>query len=77
MPEASTSSAAGIAQKTFELNNNVEAVDDVFRYDKAQQQAILNAAPWKADPHYFKKVRVSAVALVKMVRLDVRPGAAG
>ncbi|KAL8280701.1 hypothetical protein RQP46_007024 [Phenoliferia psychrophenolica] len=65
-PEASTS-AAGIAQKTFELNNNVESVDDIFRYDKAEQQAILNAAPWKADPHYFKKVRVSAVALVKMV----------
>ncbi|KAK4702718.1 COP9 signalosome complex subunit 5, partial [Phenoliferia sp. Uapishka_3] len=65
-PEASTS-AAGVAQKTFELNNNVESVDEVFRYDKPAQQAVLNSAPWKADPHYFKKVRISAVALIKMV----------
>lgn len=69
-PEASTSS--GIAQATFALNNGIEEVDEVFRYDKAAQQAILQAAPWKADPHYFKKVRISAVALIKMVRARLR-----
>lgn len=42
-------------------------VDQLFRYDKAAQQAIAAARPWRADPHHFKKVRISAVALLKMV----------
>lgn len=68
-PKASTSSA--VAQATFELQNHITDIteDEVFRYDKAAQQAILNAQPWKADPNYFKKVRISAVALIKMVGL--------
>ncbi|KAI5476742.1 COP9 signalosome complex subunit 5 [Pseudohyphozyma bogoriensis] len=67
-PTASTS-AAKVGQATFELNNNIQQVepDDVYRFDKAQQQAQLAAKPWKQDPHYFKKVRISAVALIKMV----------
>lgn len=63
-------SASDVAQATFALNNMIEDVteDEVFRYDKAAQQAVLNARPWRADPNYFKKVRISAVALIKMVR---------
>lgn len=26
-----------------------------------------NAKPWEKDPHYFKEVKISAVALIKMV----------
>ncbi|KAM0752130.1 COP9 signalosome complex subunit 5 [Meredithblackwellia eburnea MCA 4105] len=74
MASASTSDTK-VAQATFELNNNVEQVDEVFRYDKAAQQEILKAAPWKTDPHYFKKVRISAVALIKMV-MHARSGGA-
>ncbi|KAM0786907.1 hypothetical protein ACM66B_002331 [Microbotryomycetes sp. NB124-2] len=63
---ASTSSA-GVARANFELQNDVRQVDDVFRYDKAEQQQILAQRPWKNDPHYFKHVRISATALIKMV----------
>ncbi|GAA6009732.1 hypothetical protein JCM10207_004172 [Rhodosporidiobolus poonsookiae] len=64
---AASSSAEGVAKATFELNNNIAATDEVFRYDKAEQQAILKDKAWKKDPHHFKKVRISAVALIKMV----------
>ncbi|GAA5853309.1 hypothetical protein JCM8547_000280 [Rhodosporidiobolus lusitaniae] len=60
-------SAEGIAKATFELNNNIQQTDDLFRYDKQQQQDILKQRPWKQDPHHFRKVRISAVALIKMV----------
>ena len=30
-------------------------------------RALSEAKPWKKDPNYFKKVRISAVALLKMV----------
>jgi hypothetical protein len=43
-------------------------VDQLFRHDKAAQQVITNTRPWRTDPHHFKKVRISAVALIKMVR---------
>lgn len=45
--------------------------DEVFKYDKQGQQDQLKARPWKQDPHHFKKVRISAVALIKMVRLPL------
>lgn len=67
-----TSSSSEVAQATFELNNSIVDIteDEVFRYDKAAQQAILASRPWKSDPHYFKKVRISAVALIKMVSVS-------
>lgn len=47
-------------------------LDQVFRYDKDEQKAIMAAQPWKTDPHHFKKVRISAVALIKMVSVSCR-----
>jgi COP9 signalosome complex subunit 5 len=41
--------------------------DALFNYDAAEQKQISSARPWKTDPHHFKYVRISAVALVKMV----------
>eukprot|EP00742_Colponemidia_sp_Colp-10_P002225 GILJ01002379.1.p1 GENE.GILJ01002379.1~~GILJ01002379.1.p1 ORF type:complete len:338 (-),score=56.79 GILJ01002379.1:103-1116(-) len=60
---------SSIARKNFDLNNNIQELDadSLYRWDEAEQQAIFNAAPWAKDPHYFKKVRISAVALIKMV----------
>ncbi|KAJ9059647.1 COP9 signalosome catalytic subunit rri1 [Entomophthora muscae] len=50
------------ALKNFEFENNIiEIKDDLFCYDNAQQQALLNQKPWKAD------VKVSAKALIKMI----------
>mmetsp|Transcript_10496 Transcript_10496/g.17172 ORF Transcript_10496/g.17172 Transcript_10496/m.17172 type:complete len:333 (+) Transcript_10496:45-1043(+) len=57
------------ARRTFEIENNIETadLDSVFKYDHAEQQAIISAKPWLKDPHYFRNVRISALALLKMV----------
>lgn len=51
----------------FELENEVRAVDEVYRYDNVEQQKHLQSRPWTSDVKYFKHVRISALALVKMV----------
>lgn len=55
----------------LELDNNVKLVDEqrdaLYTYDTAEQKAIGDGKPWKKDPHHFKNVRISAVALLKMV----------
>ena len=59
--------AASSALKTFEMENSVEATDQIYVFDNAEQQRALSGRPWKEDPKYFKHVRISAIALVKMV----------
>eukprot|EP00316_Scyphosphaera_apsteinii_P020916 CAMPEP_0119346632 /NCGR_PEP_ID=MMETSP1333-20130426/108104_1 /TAXON_ID=418940 /ORGANISM="Scyphosphaera apsteinii, Strain RCC1455" /LENGTH=356 /DNA_ID=CAMNT_0007359143 /DNA_START=134 /DNA_END=1204 /DNA_ORIENTATION=+ len=58
---------AAVALKTFELENDVREVDAVYNYNNAEQQKFLSAKPWTKEPKYFKHVRISALALVKMV----------
>lgn len=41
--------------------------DGMYIYDAAAQKAQNDAKPWRKDPHHFKHVRISAVALIKMV----------
>jgi COP9 signalosome complex subunit 5 len=41
--------------------------DALFTYDVAEQKLIGDQKPWRKDPHHFKNVRISAVALLKMV----------
>ncbi|KAL3867742.1 hypothetical protein ACJMK2_040600 [Sinanodonta woodiana] len=58
------------ALKTWEMNNSIDTIstaDEIYRYDKKQQQDILTAKPWEKDPHYFKYIKISALALLKMV----------
>ncbi|KAJ3102443.1 COP9 signalosome complex subunit 5a [Phlyctochytrium bullatum] len=61
------------ARKRFELENDVKEVspdndaDRIYFYDNAEQQKFLSAKPWAKDPNHFKKVKISAVALIKMV----------
>ena len=41
-----------MAQKTWEMSNSMEVVgsiDDIYRYDKKQQQDILTAKPWEKE----------------------------
>lgn len=63
----STTMDSKVAQQTFELHNNVATVDGIYAYDSDEQKKVLNARAWRSDPHHFKNVRISAVALVKMV----------
>lgn len=59
------------ALKTWELDNNVKLVDShrdaLYTYDTAEQKQIQDAKPWRTNPNHFKNVRISAVALLKMV----------
>ncbi|KAL1871451.1 hypothetical protein VTK73DRAFT_2059 [Phialemonium thermophilum] len=41
--------------------------DALYDYDEAAHKEITEHKPWVKDPNYFKSVRISAVALVKMV----------
>ncbi|KAJ9627761.1 COP9 signalosome catalytic subunit rri1 [Taxawa tesnikishii (nom. ined.)] len=59
------------ARETWELENAVRLTDPnrdaLYNYSSDEQKAINNAHPWRSDPHHFKHVRISAVALLKMV----------
>lgn len=64
------------ARVRWELENSVaqgEPVDALYAYNAAEQQAIQQAKPWKADPHFFKHVRMSALALLK-IAMHARSG---
>ncbi|EMC98444.1 hypothetical protein BAUCODRAFT_32485 [Baudoinia panamericana UAMH 10762] len=58
-------------QKAWEVENAVKLVDvnrdALYKYDTANAKKINEARPWRSDPNHFKYVRISAVALVKMV----------
>ncbi|GJD08516.1 COP9 signalosome complex subunit 5 [Galdieria sulphuraria] len=41
--------------------------DYLYEYDELEQKSILDAKPWTKDPNYFRKVRISAIALLKML----------
>lgn len=75
-----SSSSSVIAQKTWELENNIVTMDattansagdassdSIFYYDEAAQAKFQQEKPWANDPHYFKRVKISALALLKMV----------
>ncbi|KAF2733949.1 Mov34-domain-containing protein [Polyplosphaeria fusca] len=59
------------AMKTWELENSMQLVDPsrdaLYTYSTSAQKDMQDKRPWKADPHYFTSVRISAVALLKMV----------
>ncbi|KAH7826834.1 putative Mov34/MPN/PAD-1 family protein [Monocercomonoides exilis] len=41
--------------------------DEPFRYDAEQQRAFTDKMPWKENPKYFQNVKISALALLKLV----------
>ena len=47
----------------------------IYKYDNAENQKNLQGKLWAKDPRYFKHVRISALALVKMV-MHARSGGA-
>lgn len=66
--------SASMAQRNWELENKIDTVDNIFEFSESEQTAIRNAKPWEKDPHYFKEVKVSAVALIKMTMHARRGG---
>ena len=56
-------------QNTFvkPIFSKVSASDEIYKYDRQQQQSLLAAKPWDKDPHFFKDIKISALALLKMV----------
>ncbi|KAK4546363.1 COP9 signalosome catalytic subunit rri1 [Oleoguttula mirabilis] len=58
-------------QKAWEIENAIKLVDPnrdaLYKYDPEEQKKITAGRPWRADPNHFKYVRISAVALIKMV----------
>ncbi|KAI1375765.1 Mov34-domain-containing protein [Hypoxylon crocopeplum] len=60
-----------VAMKSWELENDIKLVDPtrdaLYNYSDARQTEVNNAKPWKTHPHFFQHVRISAVALIKMV----------
>ncbi|KAJ3194106.1 COP9 signalosome complex subunit 5 [Irineochytrium annulatum] len=65
--------SASDARKRFDMENDIKDVnpdndpDRIYYYDNNEVQDILRARPWTKDPNHFKKVKISAVALIKMV----------
>jgi len=67
-----------IARQTWEIENNIVAMespaaaapaadsDAIFEYDEASQSSVQQQKPWTRDPHFFKNVRISALALLKV-----------
>ncbi|KAF2000935.1 Mov34-domain-containing protein [Amniculicola lignicola CBS 123094] len=53
------------AMKTWELVDPTR--DALYTYSPKEQKTINEARPWRTDAHYFTSVRISAVALLKMV----------
>lgn len=54
-----------------ELENAIKLIDPhrdaLYGYEADEQKGLQDERPWRKDPHYFKNVRISAVALLKMV----------
>jgi COP9 signalosome complex subunit 5 len=71
LPATSTNlTQSQIAQKTWELSNSIQdinSMDELYKYDAVAHRNILSEKAWDKDPHYFKNVKISALALLKMV----------
>ncbi|XP_010929274.1 COP9 signalosome complex subunit 5 [Elaeis guineensis] len=68
------SMSASMARQTWELENNIVAMeagtaeaDAIYYYDEAAQAKFQQEKPWAHDPNFFRRVKISALALLKMV----------
>lgn len=66
-------SAEEIARKTFEMENDIEEIK-ILKFDEEENDKLFDVKPWKKDVHYFKDVKISVTALIKMVNHCKRGG---
>ena len=63
-----------------DITQDNAAMDSIYKHDTEEQKKLLAEKPWATEyasltmrfnssPHHFKKIRISAVALIKMVIL--------
>ncbi|VDK52458.1 unnamed protein product [Anisakis simplex] len=62
-----TSNDSSMALRNWELANDVQLCETIYQYNAEEQQLIRAVRPWEKDPHYFKEVKISTLALLKMV----------
>lgn len=63
-------SAKETAKKDWMKANKVQTtstVDELFCYHAKEQQEVLKKKEWQNDVHYFQELKISALALLKMV----------
>lgn len=60
---------ARMAKEQFEAANSVRelSADEMYKFDQIQDEAFREQAAWTTDPHYFKHVKMSALALLKLL----------
>lgn len=62
--------SSSLGRRTFDAENNIRTnsnEDDLrYFYDEDEQSRLRALKPWAQDPHWFKEVHISAVALIKM-----------
>jgi hypothetical protein len=54
-------------RRLVEMSNNimeVNASEEIYKYDRAQQQSMLAAKPWEKDPHFFKEIKISGFRII-------------
>lgn len=54
MMDTSEVDAKETFQRRWMLENNIQTVDSMFKYDKDEQQQLRAMKPWERDPNYFK-----------------------
>lgn len=61
--------SSSVARKTWELENSIESTetDAIFQFDSQKEMLVQQQKLWTKDPNHFKYVRISALALLKMV----------
>ena len=73
-------SAKIIGQRNFEIENDIITEDKIYDFKEDEYQTLMKSKPWNSEydlpyssyillfsPIYFKKVKISAPALIKMV----------
>jgi COP9 signalosome complex subunit 5 len=58
----------------FLAANNIVIDDSTFYYDDEEVQKYLVSGIWKTDLHYFSKIKINALALMKMVTHAMKGG---